>query len=513
MSAPVIMGDSALIDSIRPQLHEQLQPLFEQKNPCLPALQATCRKILELMETTSSAETFAQQIRRDPGLTCKVLQISNSIAYSPQQTIESVSHAVSWLGLDTVRSLVVAAHLVDQLKHLPNSQRTLETIIARSLLAATYAGELGAALAYPSPGQLFTGALLHSIGDLAIAYQAPDLHQALRAIPLVNTSPEERATAERRVIGVPRLTLARALASLWNLPEQVVGLFSLTTHEMPRGRWLSSPQTYQGMVLGSTRLVEAMTSPGSRTAIDEAKRTLLEGSGLPPGRFAEVLTLAADRGRQLTRSMGLATGLPENSDRPANRQSIQTDPGSPDAASVSARSALPIHANPLKSLQAFQESLQEIKDLNKLLGTLSQALQRDVGFTRVGLALLNPHDSDQLVGRLALGVSPLAPYLQALSGSLSQEHAFFLSILKRFDPLLAEDMAREAGNSLAKSFLDTWAPTAAILAPLRVGTKPIGLIYCDHGAQAPPPLPQDYQAFLLYFTQTTLGINRLAGLM
>ncbi len=513
MSAPVITRDAALIDSIRPQLHEKLQPLFEQKNPCLPALQATCRKILELMETTSSAETFAQQIRRDPGLTCKVLQISNSIAYSPQQTISSVSHAVSWLGLDTVRSLVVAAHLVDQLSHLPNSQRTLETIIARSLLAATYAGELGAALSYPSPGQLFTGALLHSIGDLAIAYQAPDLHQALRAIPLTNASSAERAMAETRIIGVPRMTLARALASLWNLPEQVVGLFSTTTHEMPRGRWLNPSQTYQGMVLGSARLVDAMTGPGSRTAIEEAKRALFEGSGLPPGRFAEVLALATDRGRQLTRSMQLSTALLDAGNRPAEPKADPPEPNSAIAPSASARNALPIHANPLKSLQAFQESLQESKDLNKLLGTLSQALQRDVGFTRVGLALLNPHDSDQLIGRLALGVSPLAPYLQALSGSLSQDHGFFLSILKRFDPLLTEDIKSEAGDALGQAFLDTWTPTAAILAPLRVGTKPIGLIYCDHGAQSVPVLPQDYQAFMLYFTQTTLGINRLAGLM
>lgn len=513
MSAPVITGDSALIESIQPQLHEKLQPLFEQKNPCLPALQSTCRKILDLIGTTSSAETFAQQIRRDPGLTCKVLQIANSIAYSPQQTIASVSHAVSWLGLDTIRSLVAAAHLVDQLSHLPEGQHALETIIAQSLLAATYAGELGAALAYSSPGQLFTGALLHSIGDLAIAYQAPDLHQALRAIPLANASPPERAMAEAQVIGVPRLVLAQTLARMWKLPEQVVGLFGTTTHEMPRGRWLSSPQTYQGMVLGSTRLVEAMTGPGSRTAIEDEKRGLLEGSGLAPGRFAEVMRLATDRGRQLIRSMGLAMELPDAGDRSADRQSIQT-PLIPQATtSIISRDALPIHANPLKSLLAFQESLQEIKDLNRLLGKLSQALQHDVGFTRIGLALLNPHDSDQLVGRLALGVSPLAPYLQALSGSLSQDHGFFLSVLKRLDPLLVEDIKRQAGNTIARAFLDTWTPTAAILAPLRVGTKPIGLIYCDHGTQAQPVLPQDYQAFLLYFTQTTLGINRLAGLM
>lgn len=512
MSSPITATDPMEVDSIRSRLHEKLQPLFDDNNPCLPALQSTCRKILDLMGTTSSAETFAQLIRRDPGLTCKVLQIANSIAYSPQQTIASVSHAVSWLGLDTVRSLVAAAHLVDQLNQWPNNRRTLETVIARSLLAATYAAELGAALAYPSPGQLFTGALLNSISDLAVAYQAPDLHQALQILPLTNASPTERAMAETRVIGVPRLALAQALASMWHLPEQVIGLFSIT-HDLSRGRWLGSLQTYQGVIQGSTRLVDAMTGSGSRTSVEEAKRALLDGSGLAAGRFAEVLRLATDRGQQLTRSMGLATGLPDAGDRAADRQAIQTTSLSPAAAPAGSRNALPIHANPLKSLQTFQESLRELKDLNKLLGTFSQALQRDVGFARIGLALLNPHDSDQLVGRLALGVSPPTPYLQALSGSLSQEHGLFLNVLKRFDPLLVEDIKSQAGHTIARAFLDTWMPAAAILAPLRVGTKPIGLVYCDHGVQEQSIPAQDYQAFLLYFTQTTLGINRLAGLM
>ena len=131
------------------------------------------------------------------------------------------------------------------------------------------------------------------------------------------------------------------------------------------------------MVLGSARLVDAMTGAGTRTAIDEAKRALLEGSGLPPARFAEILALATDRGRQLTRSMGLSTGLSDAGDRPAERQTSPADPRLPITPSSNARNTLPIHANPLKSLQAFQESLQESKDLNKLLGTLCQALQRD----------------------------------------------------------------------------------------------------------------------------------------
>jgi HD-like signal output (HDOD) protein len=178
MTSSSAATESAFIDSIRPRLHQKLRPLLDESNHCLPILQSTCQQILNHMGHHSNAVNLAQVISRDHGLTCKVLQVANSIAYCPQQTIVSVPHAVSWLGLDTVRSLVAAAHLVEQLQHWPVRQQEFRTLIARSLVSATYAGELGTTIGYPQPGQLFTGALLYSIGDLAIAYQDPALSRS-----------------------------------------------------------------------------------------------------------------------------------------------------------------------------------------------------------------------------------------------------------------------------------------------------------------------------------------------
>lgn len=72
-----------------------LRPLFDPQAHALPALQATCQKILNMTGDTSSPDSLAKIVSRDPGLTCKVLQIANGIAYSPQQTITSVTHAVT----------------------------------------------------------------------------------------------------------------------------------------------------------------------------------------------------------------------------------------------------------------------------------------------------------------------------------------------------------------------------------------------------------------------------------
>ena len=506
--------ESSLIDSIRSRLHQKLGLLFEESSRCLPILQSTCQQILSHMGPQSNAETLARVISRDHGLTCKVLQVANSIAYSPQQTIVAVPHAVSWLGLDTVRSLVAAAHLVEQLQHWPVRQQEFRSLIAKSLLSATYASELGTAVGYPQPGQLFTGALLYSIGDLAIAYQDPDLFLALQAIAKTTKRPSECVLQETRLIGVPRLTLAQALAQMWKLPDDIIELFR-HPEELPRERWQGGFQTYRGIVVGSIRLVEVLMCSAPQPSIEEAKRTLQLGCGFSSGPFADLMIQAMDRGRQLIRSMGLAIDSSDETTSPSKEQDpAEWIPGSPSVtAPTGEKQAAPIRTKPLETLQAFQDVLQAAKDLDGLLGTFVQSLHRDAGFDRVGLALLNQNDSDLLVGRLVFGVTPPAPYLRSLSGSLSREHRFFLTILKRVDPLLVPNFSDQMAGTLKQDFLDVWKSTSAIVAPLRVGAKPIGLIYCDRATSNQPLISQDYQAFQLFFAQTTLGLNRLAGIL
>lgn len=514
--------ESFLIDSVRSHLHQTLRPLFDESSRCLPILQATCQQILNHMGPQSSAVSLARVISRDHGLTCKVLQVANCVAYSPQQTIVSIPHAVSWLGLDTIRALVAAAHLVEQLQHWPIRQKEFQTLIAKSLISATYAHELGMAIEYPQPGQLFTAALLYSIGDLAIAYQDPDLFLALQAISRETRSPADCVAQETHLIGVPRLTLAQALAHMWKLPDDLVRLFG-SAGELPQGRWQSGFQLYRGIIIGSTRLLDVTIGPAPLTAIEGTKRTLLLGCGLASGLFADLTIRAMDRGRQLVRSMGLALETSDEAIIPFTDRDAMT-PNSPQSpreqartrhqsASTEAQPTAPIRLNPLETLQAFQDSLQGANDLNGLLKTFVTSLHQDAGFDRVGLTILSPHDSDLLVGRLVLGAAPLAPFLLGISGSLSQDHQFFLTVLKRIDPLHVPDFSALMAGTIKREFLETWNPTSAIIASLRVGIKPIGLVYCDRATSRQPVNAQDYQVFQLFFLHTTLGLNRLAGII
>ncbi|MEQ1792664.1 MAG: HDOD domain-containing protein [Nitrospira sp.] len=508
-----ISSDSALAESLRPRLHSTLQPLFNQSSPCLPALEKTCQKILSLTGGLTGADRLAQIISRDPALTCRLLQISNSIAYSPQQVITSIPHAVSWLGLDTVRSIVTASQLVEQLNEFPDRQKVVSGVIARALVAAVHANELGIAIEYPSLSQLFSSTLLYSIGDLAIANQAPELYQSFRRLPA--QTPAARIIEETQLFGVPRLRIAQALAQMWGLPPFLAELFS-SEDGQPQERWGTSQNVFKGLVTGSSALIEAMTGPCSPATMEAAKRGLLTGTGLPSHMFGEILVRALDRGKQLVISAGLSFDLWGDSVQPEVSCPIPGPP-STEAPTVSTtsrkRGPAAIETNPLETLQALQTALREAKDINTLLSTLVQALHKDGGFSRVALALLNPNNTDHLVGRLLRGVDEPAPYLDCLSGSLTKEHPYFLQLMKRSDAIWIDDFTIPMADPVNPAFLRAWNPGSAIIAPLRVGTRPIGMLYCDNGPLPRQVQQKDYHAFQLFFSQTTLSINRLAGIL
>jgi len=513
MSSSSTSSESALAESLRPRLHSSLQPLFNQSSPCLPALEKTCQKILSLTGGLTGADRLAQIISRDPALTCRVLQISNSIAYSPQQVITSVPHAVSWLGLDTVRSLVTASQLVEQLNEWPDRQQVVSGVIARALVAAVHANELGMALEYPSLSQLFSATLLYSIGDLAIANQSPELYQSFRRLPA--QTPAARIVEETQLFGAPRLRIAQALAQMWALPPFLVELFS-TEGLHPQERWGSGQDVFRGLVTGCSALIDAMTGPPSPATMEAAKRGLLTGTGLPSHMFGDILVRALDRGKQLVISAGLSFDLWEE---PVRAEASCPIPAPPQKESTAVptpprkRGPAAIETNPLETLQTLQTALREAKDINTLLSTLVHALHRDGGFARVALALLNPNNTDHLVGRLLLGIDEPAPYLDSLSGSLTKDHPYFLQLMKRSDAIWIEDFTIPMPDPVRPAFLRTWNPGSAIIAPLRVGTRPIGMLYCDNGPIPRQVQQKDYHAFQLFFSQTTLSINRLAGVL
>jgi len=164
------------------------------------------------------AEELAQVVRADPGLSAEVLRTVNSAAFALSTPIVSVNHALTFLGSNLVKTLVMHAAVAPTLKLETEPQRlAVDRVWRASYIASTVAQLGGAELGLPRPSVLATAALLGSLGDVALIAR----HPALADTYLQPLSLLDQVRAQQAVSGLNGALVAAALAREWELPEEL----------------------------------------------------------------------------------------------------------------------------------------------------------------------------------------------------------------------------------------------------------------------------------------------------
>ena len=189
----------------------------------MPAIFAALQRALA--DPNIDSAKVATIIQRDPAIAAKVLQVCNSAFFRLPRRIASIQHAVSYLGLSTVRSMVLSAELFQPGKtlcaglDLGQLQRHALNVaaIARSLAAETNWAE-----------EAFLAGLLHDVGLLLLGREYKDeMQRALEA----TEAGMLLGDAERKFVGVDHGTAGAYLLALWGLPYQIVE--AVAQHEAP----------------------------------------------------------------------------------------------------------------------------------------------------------------------------------------------------------------------------------------------------------------------------------------
>ncbi|MFO1414951.1 MAG: HDOD domain-containing protein [Burkholderiales bacterium] len=172
----------------------------------------------QVLETEDSNE-LAQFVLREPTLAAKVLATVNSPFYCLQSPITSVGQAITFLGLNMTRNVVV--RVLSQAAFGPPAEGVRE-VYERLWLAATVASEVAYRLAQRTrlrdPGAIATQALLSYFGDFAILMLYPDF--ARRVDRTVNCVARHRA--EQHELGLDAPLAGSLLMREWELPAQLV---------------------------------------------------------------------------------------------------------------------------------------------------------------------------------------------------------------------------------------------------------------------------------------------------
>ena len=204
---------------------------FVKGSPEFQSLPQVYQRITATIEkSNNSAEVFGEVVGEDPGLTARLLRIANSAFYGFPSKIETVSRAVTMIGLEELKSLVLATSVVETFGSLPVEFASMESFWRHSLATAICARLISAQLHETDPERLFVAGLLHDLGALAIWTHGD--RKARRIAARCQKNGELLQKAERAVLGFDHADVGRELASNWSLPPVLAE--AIACHHSPR---------------------------------------------------------------------------------------------------------------------------------------------------------------------------------------------------------------------------------------------------------------------------------------
>ena len=214
----------------------------------------------------SSAADVADLVERDIALTAKLLQMVNSSFFKRQKNIESAKQAVAYLGIDIVRSLVLAEQIFHISKNIENNPLFCASKLHDHCMAtATYARDIMQDTEYADSS--FTAGLLHDVGKFIIAMEAPEKLAELAKVSLPGQWPDEEH--ERRILGATHEEVGGCFLNLWGIPTAIVE--AVTFHSKPSNIYSCEVDT-----VGATHIANYLAHKSVANAHDSHIATKLD---------------------------------------------------------------------------------------------------------------------------------------------------------------------------------------------------------------------------------------------
>ena len=176
-----------------------------------------CVKLYELVQSArASADDIAGVVSLDPNLTGRLLRIVNSPFYGFPAQIETVTRAVTILGVRELYNLVLAISAVRSFAKVGDGLVRMETFWAHSVFGALLARQLAKHFRVSDPDRLFVAGLLHDIGTCVIYSQIPYLAEQMRNALQVGEA--ALFDAESEYLGYTHASVGARILEEWQLP-------------------------------------------------------------------------------------------------------------------------------------------------------------------------------------------------------------------------------------------------------------------------------------------------------
>ncbi|WP_447969870.1 HDOD domain-containing protein [Nitrospira sp. M1] len=188
--------------------------------PTLPSLYAELVHTLEDPEAT--LEHISTIVEKDMGMTAKILKLVNSAFFGLPRQVSSPSQAISYLGIETLKTLVLTVQVFEELTPKATTCFSGESLWEHSIQTGEYARKIAQTEGVEDSviSDTLAAGMLHDVGVLLLATQLPDCFA--EAIELSNTQQISLHEAETQIMSASHAELGGYLLGLWGLRHPVV---------------------------------------------------------------------------------------------------------------------------------------------------------------------------------------------------------------------------------------------------------------------------------------------------
>ena len=269
--------------------------------PGLPSLPAVAVQLLELTSNPDvSMSEISKLVQQDQALAAKVLKTVNSSFYGLSSPCGSIDRAMGYLGLNTVKSLVLGFSLVDT-THDAHTSFDLESHWRRAILGATAARQIAISVGGVDPEDAFTASLFQDLGMLVLFVSLKDRYaEIIEGLP-------HRAICkhEHDALGFDHARVGSELAQKWKLPKDIVDAIRYHHH----------PNNCKSAYVDLTRLVSlgaqvcsCLDRDAPKSSVRTYQRLASQWYGSAAPDVERLLNEVAETGKTLAKMFGQDIG-------------------------------------------------------------------------------------------------------------------------------------------------------------------------------------------------------------
>jgi putative nucleotidyltransferase with HDIG domain len=201
-------------------------PIRFDKNFEMPSIPAVLTKIIQVLDdNNTTAHELEDLILHDPSLSARTLKLANSAFYSFCCEVKTLSHAITLLGMNLVKSLAIGVNIFESFtKGLKSEASLIHKLWMHSFGVAILAQEIWTRRTSRKEGEFaFMCGLLHDLGKVVFFKTDTKRYAGIFAGRKEETNPEI-SILEAECYGIDHATIGSMLAKQWNLPPALANV-------------------------------------------------------------------------------------------------------------------------------------------------------------------------------------------------------------------------------------------------------------------------------------------------